>query len=126
MKKFFSSLKFTSTSMALVIVSQMVLSCVPTSSNGVRGRSSSGSSGNATVGISQGRILKDNPIILSGNPNLGITADLANTYQQITLLQMRFYNRIQVAQDSIIVFKFKRQVSQLQLYNLLMVNGPIK
>lgn len=76
MKKIFKSLKFTSTSLALVIVSQLLLSCVPTSSS-VRGRSSSGSTGNANVGLSQGRILRDNPAILSGNPSLAITTDLS-------------------------------------------------
>jgi hypothetical protein len=76
MIKKFSVLTFTNKSLALILVSQIFIACVP-GSNGLRGKSGSASTGNTNVAVSQGRVLKDNPIILSGNANLSATADLS-------------------------------------------------
>lgn len=50
-------------------------SCMPTSSNSTRGRSTSGAIV-TKVGITQGKVLKENPIILANNFNLSPNADL--------------------------------------------------
>ncbi len=60
-----------------MIVLSITASCLPSSNTKVRGRESANSTvGSAAVGIGQGRVLKDNPIILSKNSSLSINSDL--------------------------------------------------
>lgn len=60
-----------------MIVGGMLASCMPSAGTNVRGRSSANATtGSSNVAITQGRVLKDNPIILSGNASLPITTDL--------------------------------------------------
>jgi hypothetical protein len=75
MKNIFRELTFTKKTLALILVSQFVLSCVP-GANSLRGKSSASTSV-TSVAVTQGRVLRDNPIILSKNPNLSIDADLS-------------------------------------------------
>ncbi|MEA9358068.1 hypothetical protein SHI21_17680 [Bacteriovorax sp. PP10] len=64
-------------SLTLAIVSGILASCVPNAGSNVRGRASANATtGSSNVAVTQGRVLKDNPIILSGNASLAITADL--------------------------------------------------
>lgn len=59
--------------LALLVLS----SCVPNTTSGVRSRDTSNVvSGSTTVGLYEGRVLEDNPIILSGNSNLADNYDL--------------------------------------------------
>jgi hypothetical protein len=58
----------------LLTVSILLASCVPGGSSNVRGRLSASTT--STVAITQGRVLKDNPIILSKNPDLSTDYDL--------------------------------------------------
>jgi hypothetical protein len=71
-------IKITRKLIALVLVSATVASCVPTASKGTsRGRKSATLNGAViNVGVTQGAVLTDNPIILSGNTNLAMNADL--------------------------------------------------
>jgi hypothetical protein len=59
-------------------VSTTITSCLPTASKGTaRGRKSATLNGAViNVGVTQGAVLTDNPIVLSGNANLAITTDL--------------------------------------------------
>jgi hypothetical protein len=61
---------------ALVIVSLIIASCVPGVGSNVRSRVGAATSGSTNVAINQGRILKDNPVILSNNSNLSSSYDL--------------------------------------------------
>lgn len=68
-------LTFKITSIALV--SLVLSSCVPNAGNSLRSRDSSGLiSGSTNVAVGQGRILADNPIILSKNSGLSESYDL--------------------------------------------------
>ena len=61
----------------LCIVLGLVISCLPSSNTKIRSRvNASATAGSAAVGIGQGRVLKDNPIILSNNFSLSIDSDL--------------------------------------------------
>lgn len=61
----------------IALVSLLLSSCLPNSTIGLRSRdTSSVVSGSANVGLYQGKILADNPIILSRNATLSETADL--------------------------------------------------
>ncbi len=63
--------------LALVVVSGMLASCVPTAGTSVRSRvNANATSGSTTVGVTQGRVLKDNPIILSNKADLDLNYDL--------------------------------------------------
>lgn len=63
--------------LAITIVSGVLASCVPTAGTSVRSRTSANATGGSTtVNVTQGRVLKDNPIILSGNANLALSYDL--------------------------------------------------
>ena len=76
MGKMFWGSKFTHSSLSLLLVMLISTSCLPGSSKSVRSRVSATTSGSSTVGVSQGRVLKDNPIILSKNPALSSDYDL--------------------------------------------------
>ncbi|MBC7429494.1 MAG: hypothetical protein H7336_12825 [Bacteriovorax sp.] len=67
--------KLTKNLSALLLVSAILASCVPGGSSNVRGRVSASSS-SSNVAVAQGRVLKDNPIILSGNTSLSTDYDL--------------------------------------------------
>lgn len=73
MKKL-ETLTFKTTAIALVTL--VLSSCVPNTGSNLRSRDSSSLSGSANVGLYQGRILADNPIILSKNANLADSYDL--------------------------------------------------
>ncbi len=61
----------------LALISLVLTSCVPDMANSLRSRdTSSATNGNTTVGLYQGRVLLDNPIILSRNANLSDEFDL--------------------------------------------------
>lgn len=60
---------------ALILASLLLASCVPTASKNVRGRLSANAT-NSTVGVTQGKVLLDNPIILSNQTNLSLSYDL--------------------------------------------------
>ncbi len=60
----------------IALASLVLSSCVPNSTSGVRTRDSSSVVTSTTVGLNQGRILADNPIILSRNTNLADSYDL--------------------------------------------------
>lgn len=62
--------------LTLVLVSGVVASCMPSTGSNVRGRVSANASGTSNVAVTQGRVLKDNPIILSGKASLAISTDL--------------------------------------------------
>ncbi len=73
MKTAVSIFKITS----IALVSLVLSSCVPNAGNSLRSRdSASGISGSANVGIGQGKILADNPIILSRTASLSDSYDL--------------------------------------------------
>lgn len=61
---------------ALLLVLSALASCVPSSGGNVRSRVGAASSGSTNVPVGQGRVLADNPIILSKNANLSLSADL--------------------------------------------------
>jgi hypothetical protein len=64
-------------SVTLVLMSGVLASCLPSTGSNVRGRSNaSATAGSTNVAVSEGKVLKDNPIILSGNASLPITTDL--------------------------------------------------
>ncbi len=75
----------TSKASALLLVSVVLASCVPSTGGNVRGRVSAATSGSTNVAVGQGRVLLDNPIILSKNANLSISADL-NKYASTVAL----------------------------------------
>ena len=58
------------------LLSLALSSCVPSVGSNLRSRSTSGITSTANVGVTQGLILADNPIILSKDANLSDTADL--------------------------------------------------
>jgi hypothetical protein len=61
---------------ALLVVSNLS-SCLPTSSSGsTRRKTSSITSTKVDTPVTKGKVLTDNPVILSGNSNLSVTADL--------------------------------------------------
>lgn len=63
--------------LTLTIVSGILASCVPNAGSNIRSRvNANASSGPASVRVGEGRVLKDNPIILSNNANLPINYDL--------------------------------------------------
>lgn len=68
--------KFIRHTFALLLVSQALASCVPSVAKNVRGRLNANASGSANVSVTEGRILRDNPIILSGNASLATGTDL--------------------------------------------------
>ncbi len=76
----------------LFIAAIFFASCVPTSStSGLRGRVASGSTtGNSNVGLTQGKVLLDNPIILSKNPGLATTYDLNRLVSVATITSDSF------------------------------------
>lgn len=60
----------------LAIVSGALASCVPTAGKNVRSRvNANATTGSASVGISEGRVLKDNPIILANKSDLPLDYD---------------------------------------------------
>lgn len=61
---------------SIALVSLVLSSCVPNIGANPRSRSSAGLAGNANVGLYQGRILADNPIILANNSNIDDTYNL--------------------------------------------------
>lgn len=64
-------------SLTIVLMSGMLASCMPSAGSNVRGRANaSATTGSSNVAVTQGRVLKDNPIILSGKSSLPITTDL--------------------------------------------------
>ncbi|OUR97825.1 hypothetical protein A9Q84_06395 [Halobacteriovorax marinus] len=69
---------------ALVVMALCLTSCVPSQSGG--SKKSSGASGvtntSSTVGVGYGRVLHDNPIILSGNANLSQDTNLNTLLKQ--------------------------------------------
>jgi hypothetical protein len=75
MKKEVKTSSFKNASIALV--SLVLSSCVPSVGNNTRSRDTSAAiSGSANVALYQGRVLADNPIILSKNANLSDSYDL--------------------------------------------------
>ena len=63
--------------LTLFIVLGMSVSCLPSSNTKIRSRVNANATvGSANVAIGQGRVLKDNPIILSNNFSLSIDSDL--------------------------------------------------
>lgn len=63
--------------LTLIALASLVLSaCVPSIGNNARSRAASAITGSANVGLYQGRVLADNPIILSKNANLSDSYDL--------------------------------------------------
>lgn len=61
---------------ALLLVSVILASCVPSTGGNVRSRAGAVTSGSVNVAVGQGRVLLDNPIILSKNASLSTGADL--------------------------------------------------
>jgi hypothetical protein len=89
MKKIVTASTFKITSVALV--SLVLSSCVPSVGNQTRGRLSSNSvSGSSNVALYQGRVLADNPIILSRNSNLAASADLNKLLSTVTITTNSF------------------------------------
>ncbi len=76
----------------LLAVAVLSSSCIPTSkTSGLRGRVSSGSTtGSTVVGLTQGKILADNPIILSKNPSLSTSYDLNRLTSVVTITSDSF------------------------------------
>lgn len=66
----------TSKTSALLIVSFLFASCVPSTGGNVRSRVSAATSGSTNVAVGQGRVLLDNPAILSKNTALSTSTDL--------------------------------------------------
>lgn len=61
----------------IAVFTVLAASCVPTSTSGLRGRLTTGqTSGNLNVALTQGRILSDNPIIISKQPGLDTNYDI--------------------------------------------------
>lgn len=70
----------------LLLIAVMVASCVPTGTKSVRGRTSaSATTGSTNVAVTEGRILADNPIALSGKADLPVGADL-NKYASTAVI----------------------------------------
>ena len=61
---------------ALILVIAVVSSCVPSTGGNARTRVAAASSGSVNVPVGQGRVLLDNPAILSKNTSLSTSADL--------------------------------------------------
>ena len=60
-----------------IIVLSITASCLPSSNTKIRSRENANSTvGASAVAIGQGRVLKDNPIVLSNNTSLSIDSDL--------------------------------------------------
>ena len=62
---------------ALFLVSVLVASCVPSVGGNARTRVAASSSSSVNVPVGQGKVLLDNPIILSKNANLSTSTDLS-------------------------------------------------
>ena len=86
MGKFFWGSKFIRQTFTLSVVSMILVSCVPGVGKNVRTRVAASTNGSSVVGINQGRVLLDNPIILSKNPNLSASEDLAKYLSPAVLI----------------------------------------
>ena len=69
----------------LVLSAVLVSSCVPSGVKNVRGRAGASTSGSTNVGVTEGRILADNPAILSKNMDLALSTDL-NRYASTAVI----------------------------------------
>lgn len=74
---------------ALLLVSVVFTACVPTSSKNVRSRLSANAT-NSTVGVTQGKVLLDNPIILSNQASLSLSYDLNKLTSVATITSNSF------------------------------------
>lgn len=63
-------------SLTIALASLVLSSCVPSNTSGLRSRDSSNIVSSGKVGLYQGRVLADNPIILSRNSDLSESYDL--------------------------------------------------
>ncbi|MFA6238724.1 MAG: hypothetical protein WC635_15420 [Bacteriovorax sp.] len=72
MKIKFSLFKITSSALVILVLS----SCVPTAGTSLRSRDSANLVGTTKVSVGEGKILSDNPIMLSGNSSLSDSFDL--------------------------------------------------
>lgn len=71
---------------SIALVTLVLSSCVPNTGSSLRGRdSSNGISASANVGIGQGKILADNPIILSKTPGLSESYDMNKLLSTATI-----------------------------------------
>lgn len=88
MKKY-STYKIQATTIALVTL--VLSSCVPNAGNSLRSRDSSNIvNGSTTVGVGQGRILTDNPIIITKNYALSDSFDLNKILSTATITNDSF------------------------------------
>ncbi len=70
----------------LLLAAVTVSSCVPSATKNVRGRASaSATTGSSNVAVTEGRVLADNPIILSGKADLSLSTDL-NKYASTAVI----------------------------------------
>lgn len=87
MKKNFSTINL----ITIALVTLVLSSCVPSAKNSLRSRDTSGVvSGNTKVGIGQGKVLSDNPIILSKNVNLSDSYDLNRLVSTVNITNEAF------------------------------------
>ncbi|MGZ3789502.1 MAG: hypothetical protein ACXVLQ_13320 [Bacteriovorax sp.] len=78
---------------AIALVPLVLSSCVPDTGSNLRSRDSSGlGSGSANVSLYQGRILADNPIIVSKNADLATSYDLNRLLSTATITTNSFLN----------------------------------
>lgn len=81
----------TFTFLIISLGSLVLYSCVPNFGTTARTRTNSSAiSGSATVGLYQGRVLLDNPIILSKNSELSESYDLNNLLSTVTITNNNF------------------------------------
>lgn len=84
-------MKSTFTLQTIALATLVLSSCVPSSNSSLRSRDSANSTvNNVPVGLYQGRVLEDNPIILSGNPNLADTYNLNTLLSTATITSNNF------------------------------------
>lgn len=60
----------------LIVLSSFISSCIPTTESNGKTRSSSSQNSSVVVNVNHGKVLKDNPIILSGKSSLSLATDL--------------------------------------------------
>lgn len=88
MKKEAHTSRFPLTLLALATL--VLSSCVPNVGTNVRARDASAIAGSSKVGLDEGRVLLDNPIILSKNANLAATYDLNKLLSTATITSNSF------------------------------------
>ncbi|MDO9182235.1 MAG: hypothetical protein Q7U04_07490, partial [Bacteriovorax sp.] len=88
MKKIFETFSFTS--LLLTLTSLVLFACVPSVGTSLRSRDTSSITGSVNVGLYQGRVLADNPILVSKNSELSDSYDLNRLLTTVQLTSNSF------------------------------------